>query len=78
MVGKQLPTLSGPKICKILAKDGFYRAGDSGNHFKLKNNSDPVRIVIVPNHGEVARATLNSILKQAKLSRAEFYELMKK
>ena len=70
--------LSGPNICKILAKDGFYHAGNSGSHIKLKDNSKPVRIVIVPNHSEVARSVLASILKQARLSRADFFELMKK
>ncbi len=81
MVGKKLPRVSGSRVCKALQKDGFKRAGTKGSHIKLKkrlNLENEVLIVTVPNHEELAYKTLINILKQAKLTRDDFFELLKK
>ncbi len=47
----------------------------TGNLKKTLDNE--VRVVIVPLHDEIAPKTLNSILKQAKIRREKFLELLK-
>jgi len=76
MTGR-IPPLSGVEVCKALQRDGFKNAGGKGSHRKLKKVDNEVRVVIVPLHDEIAPKTLNSILKQAKITRERFLELLK-
>lgn len=77
MTGR-IPRLSGVEVCKALQKDGFKNTGGKGSYRKLKKTLDnEVRVVIVPLHDEIAPNTLNSILKQAKIRREKFLELLK-
>ncbi|MEW6222779.1 MAG: type II toxin-antitoxin system HicA family toxin [Candidatus Hadarchaeota archaeon] len=45
---------------------------------RLKKRNEKVFIVVVPDHPEVAKGTLRSILRRANLSVEEFLELAKK
>jgi predicted RNA binding protein YcfA (HicA-like mRNA interferase family) len=56
-----------------LARAGFVQVSQRGSHAKLR--ADDGRTVIVPMHGELARGTLRSILRQAGLSSDEFNAL---
>ena len=50
-------------MVKALAKVGFNVAGRRGSHIKLKRKVDEkVFVVIVPDHPELAKGTLKSIL----------------
>jgi predicted RNA binding protein YcfA (HicA-like mRNA interferase family) len=72
-----LPVLSGRKAIRALSKAGFSVEGRRGSHVKLKKSVDgKVFVVIVPDHGELARGTLRSILRQANLTREEFLKLL--
>jgi len=72
-----LPVISGRKVIKALTKAGFTVEGRKGSHVKLKKKeAGKVLIVIVPDHSEVARGTLKSILRQAGITREEFLELL--
>jgi predicted RNA binding protein YcfA (HicA-like mRNA interferase family) len=72
-----LPVISGRKIIKALSKAGFTVEGRKGSHVKLKRKeASKVLIVIVPDHVEVARGTLKSILRQAGISREQFLKLL--
>ncbi len=72
-----LPVLSGRKAIKALTKAGFAMEGRKGSHVKLKKRvDDRVLVVIVPDHGELAKGTLRSILRQANLTRDEFLSLL--
>jgi predicted RNA binding protein YcfA (HicA-like mRNA interferase family) len=72
-----LPVVSGRKVVKVLTKVGFKVAGRRGSHIKLKRKVDgKVFVVIVPDHAELARGTLKSILRQANITREAFLELL--
>jgi len=43
----------------------------------MKKKDDGTLVVIVPDHKELAKGTLKSILRQASLSREEFLDLIK-
>ena len=64
-------------MVKVLTKVGFRVAGRRGSHIKLKRKvDDEVFVVIVPDHAELARGTLKSILRQANITREAFLELL--
>jgi len=67
-------TISGLELVKFLSKKGFTIYGRKGSHVKMicvQRNTK----TIVPQHDEIARGTLNSILRQAKLTEEEINEL---
>lgn len=52
---------------------GFRVVAQRGSHIRLKGQREGVaRVVIVPNHPEIAPGTMQSILRQAGLTREEF------
>ena len=64
-------------MVKALAKVGFNVAGRRGSHIKLKRKVDEkVFVVIVPDHSELAKGTLKSILRQANITRDAFLKLL--
>jgi predicted RNA binding protein YcfA (HicA-like mRNA interferase family) len=72
-----LPVVSGRKVIKALTKAGFKVAGKKGSHIKLKKKiNGKVFVVIVPDHAELARGTLKSILRQANITREDFLKLL--
>jgi predicted RNA binding protein YcfA (HicA-like mRNA interferase family) len=72
----KLPVLSADKVVKALKRAGFRIVRQSGSHIHLWND-DTRTLVTVPNHSELAKGTLNSIIKQSKLDRDEFMALIK-
>ena len=71
-----LPVVSGRQVIRALTKAGFQIVGRKGSHVRLKKKEGKTLIVVVPDHKELARGTLASILRQANLSREEFLELL--
>lgn len=72
-----LPLVSGRRVIKALTKAGFLVAGRKGSHVRLKKKvDDRVFVVIVPDHAELARGTLKSILRQANMTREEFLRIL--
>jgi predicted RNA binding protein YcfA (HicA-like mRNA interferase family) len=67
----KLPILSAKDVIKILRKLGFKVHRQTGSHIHLWNDERKL-LVTVPNHPELAKGTLISIMKQAKVSRVEF------
>jgi predicted RNA binding protein YcfA (HicA-like mRNA interferase family) len=64
-------------VIKALRKAGFKVAGKRGSHMKLKKKvNGKVFVVIVPDHAELARGTLKSILRQANITREDFLKLL--
>lgn len=60
-----------------MTNTGFRVAGRKGSHIKLKKKvNDSVFVVIVPDHEELARETLKSILRQVNITREEFLKLL--
>lgn len=75
---QKLPILSGRKICKALMKDGFQIVSQSGSHIKLKKKVGPKQTLttIVPDHDEIGRGLLLSIIEKAGLTREDFLKLL--
>lgn len=66
---------SSRQIVKALRRIGFEIVSQKGSHIKLRGTFDGETFTaIVPNHKEVALGTLNSILKQAGITREELEE----
>ncbi len=65
--------LSGNKIVSTLVKMGFEKVRQRGSHVVMKKvtPNGPVGCVI-PMHKEVAKGTMSSILRQAKITATEF------
>ena len=55
------------EIMKTLTKDGWYQVVQHGSHMQFEHKTK-IGKVTVPNHnGDIAKGTLNNILKQAGL-----------
>ncbi|MDQ1422035.1 MAG: hypothetical protein QOJ52_3997 [Acidimicrobiaceae bacterium] len=69
----KLRILSAGEVCDILQKHGFTQSRQSGSHIVMrKQTADSGRTVIVPNHSEIRRGTLRSIIDQSGLPRHLF------
>jgi len=71
----KLPVLSGKEVCRLPAKRGYRIDHQTGSHVILRNQRPPHRRLTVPNHREIAKGTLRSILRQAGLTPEEFEKL---
>ena len=67
-----LPVVSGRRTIRALGKLGYSEVSRRGSHVKLRNESG--RTVIVPDHRELARGTLASILRQAGVPIEDFLD----
>jgi predicted RNA binding protein YcfA (HicA-like mRNA interferase family) len=73
----RLPAISSKAAIKALDQFGFKVCRQSKSHIHLWNEERNL-VVTVPNHPELAKGTLISIMKQAKLERKEFIAALKK
>ena len=72
----RLPAISAKKVIKALDTLGFKVYRQTGSHIHLWNEERNL-VVTVPNHPELAKGTLISIMKQARLERKEFIAALK-
>ena len=70
----KLPVISGRECVKALEKAGFYFKRQEGSHIVLRKDN-PFAQVVVPDHKELDRVTLRSIIRQSGLSIDEFVKL---
>ena len=70
-----LPRISGRECVKVLNKVGFYLKCQEGSHMVLRRDN-PFGQVVVPDHKELDRGTLRSIIRQSGLSVDEFMKLL--
>lgn len=68
------PVVSGLKVVKALNNLGFIVVGKKGSHIRLKKKGEKTLIVVVPEHKELAKGTLKSILRQSNLTLEELME----
>lgn len=75
----KLPLVSSDVVLKILVnKKGFSITRQKGSHVSLHKKTDEgTLLVVVPQKREIKRGTLLSILRQARMKRDEFLELVK-
>ena len=71
----KLPRLSGQDCVNVLLKAGFIFKRQHGSHIILRRDN-PFSQLVVPNHKELDRGTLRSILRQADLGIEEFLKLL--
>jgi predicted RNA binding protein YcfA (HicA-like mRNA interferase family) len=63
--------ISGKKLVRVFEKLGYEKVSQKGSHIKMKNY-DNGRVAIIPNHKELDRWTLRTILRQAEISEQDF------
>lgn len=69
----KLPSLSAREICKILQRHGFVIVRQKGSHIILRKELPERGITVpVPNHSEIAKGTLKSIIDQSEIPKSEF------
>ncbi len=75
----KLPIISGKEMVKILCnKFGFSFLDQTGSHVILFREQEGIkRKPVVPQHSELAKGTLLSILKQAGLTRKDLEGVLK-
>ena len=74
----KLPILSSRKVIKALKSADFQITRQSGSHIILvKYTNEKKFTVVVPNHDEIAKGTLLSIISQSGLNKEEFLNLLK-
>jgi predicted RNA binding protein YcfA (HicA-like mRNA interferase family) len=70
-----LPRISGRQCVQAIEKVGFYFKRQEGSHIILRRD-EPFAQVVVPDHKELGRGLLRTIIRQAGLSVEEFGELL--
>jgi len=69
----KLPSLSSREVCRILEKHGFVVVRQKGSHIILRKRLPNRGITVpVPNHPEIAKGTLKSIIDQSEIPKSEF------
>lgn len=70
-----LPVISGKQCVKALKKVDFFIHSQKGSHIILVRKQPKTRLS-VPNHKELDRGTLRSIIRQAGLTVDQFIALL--
>ena len=69
----KLQVLSGKDVCNILSGHGFTEMRRKGSHVIMQKKIPGSTITVpVPDHKEIRKGTLKSIIRQAGLTRKEF------
>ena len=71
-----LPVLSGKEIVKIFESLGWEMSRQRGSHIIMTKEGEIITLS-VPNHREVARGTLRSLIRSANLTIEEFTKAIK-
>jgi predicted RNA binding protein YcfA (HicA-like mRNA interferase family) len=73
----KLPVLSGRDLVKLLGKAGYVPIRQKGSHIILSRTFDgKTKGLVVPDHREIDKGTLVEIIRQAGLTRDEFFKLL--
>ena len=74
-MSQKLPVLSGKELVKIMEKFGYYIRSQQGSHIHLRHPVHPP--LTIPNHKEIARGTLRTIIRQAGFGLKQFLEILR-
>jgi predicted RNA binding protein YcfA (HicA-like mRNA interferase family) len=72
----RLPVCSGQEAVRAFRQLGYEIDHQTGSHIILRHPS--MRRLTVPNHRELAKGTLRSLIREAGISKEDFVELLKK
>ena len=70
-----VPNISGRECGKVLEKAGFSFVRQKGSHMVFRRH-EPFAQVVVPDHRELDRGTLQAIVRQSGISVEEFLKLL--
>ena len=69
----KLRVLSGRDVCEILAGNGFIEVRRRGSHVVMQKKEAASTVTVpVPDHKELRRGTLRSIIRQSGVPRSFF------
>jgi predicted RNA binding protein YcfA (HicA-like mRNA interferase family) len=72
----RLPVVSGREVVRALSRIGYRLDHQTGSHLILRHDDPPHRRLTVPDHRELAKGTLRSLIRQAGLTVEEFSRLL--
>ena len=77
-MSRRLPPVTGRDMVRALEKASFITVRISGSHHRLVHLGDASRAATVPVHGSktLKRGTLQSILRQARITADELADLL--
>ena len=69
----KLRIFAGKEVCAVLLRHGFIEVRRRGSHIVMQKKTSAGTITVpVPDHNEIRIGTLQSIIRQSGLPRAEF------
>ncbi len=69
------PLISGRRLVKFYDQPVYRRVSQKGSHIKLKND-ETGSIAIIPDHKELDRWTLKTILRQTEITEDDIKDLI--
>ena len=72
----KLPVISGQDFVKVLEKLDFRMERQNGSHIIMRRASDAIS-VSVPDHMELSKGVLNTLMKSIGLSRNDLIKLLR-
>lgn len=72
----KLPVVSGGDAVKAFQKAGYEFDEQHGSHIIVRHAAPPHRRLSVPNHKELAKGTLRTLIREAGLTLEEFRRLL--
>jgi predicted RNA binding protein YcfA (HicA-like mRNA interferase family) len=73
----KLPVISGKIALKAFQKIGYCLDHQTGSHMILRRETVPFRRLTIPNHKELAKGTLRSLIREAGLTVEQFAKLLR-
>ena len=72
----KLPVVSGREAVRAFEKVGYVMDHQTGSHMILRHRDPPHRRLTIPDHRELAKGTLRSLIRQAGLTVEGFQVLL--
>ncbi len=72
----KLPVVSCREAVAAFQKIGYEHDHQMGSHVILRRREPPFRRLTIPNHKELAKGTLRSLIREAGLTVEEFLALL--
>ena len=72
----RLPVVSGRETVKAMQRIGYEVDHQTGSHIILRYPGPPHRRLTIPDHKELAKGTLRSIIRESGLTVEEFARLL--
>ena len=73
----RLPVVSAKELVRALEKEGYQAIRQKGSHIILqKKTAQEIITTVVPNHDEIAKGTLKSILRKIRLTPEQLTQLL--